>query len=249
MEPKPTTKGKMLSALASIYDTLGLISPTTLKAKLVLAKTWTRELTWDEPIPEDIRQEWTMVMEEWAESKFSAPRFSGYSNQTSEFHVFADASSKAIGIAAYLVINERSNLILAKSRIKPKAIPDNKENTIPRLELKAIADAVKIADYLCNELRLNKDEVYVWSDSSCSIDRIRSGKKFERVLQNQLLKIRGRYPIWHVRSEDNPADIATRGSTPLELQHNDLWLKGTTWLPALTGPILLWCIRQKTMKS
>lgn len=37
--------------------------------------------------------------------------------------------------------------------------------------------------------------------------------------------------IWdHVRSEDNPADLATRGLTPGELQQSRLWKHGPEWL-------------------
>ena len=42
-----------------VYDPLGLISPFTVKAKIMLCKLWAqdRKFDWDEPIPETFRQE------------------------------------------------------------------------------------------------------------------------------------------------------------------------------------------------
>ena len=58
--PEKLTKRQILSQVNGIYDPLGLISPFTVKAKIMLRKLWAQDqkFGWDEPIPSSFRQEW-----------------------------------------------------------------------------------------------------------------------------------------------------------------------------------------------
>ena len=52
---KTHSKREILSVLASVYDPIGLLSPVTIKAKLIMQSLWTHKLDWDSEIPESIK--------------------------------------------------------------------------------------------------------------------------------------------------------------------------------------------------
>ena len=49
---KKVTKRQILSATSSIYDPLGLVTPITVKAKMILRKTWATspKIGWDDKV-------------------------------------------------------------------------------------------------------------------------------------------------------------------------------------------------------
>ena len=57
------TKRLALAHVYQIYDPLGLISPFTIKAKILLRKLWTVEpkLEWDDPLPGHLLIEWNVL--------------------------------------------------------------------------------------------------------------------------------------------------------------------------------------------
>ena len=55
----PPTKQGVLAKLASLYDPLGWSSSFTVRAKIILQRTWARGLDWDTPLPADIASEWS----------------------------------------------------------------------------------------------------------------------------------------------------------------------------------------------
>ena len=78
MIPEQLTKRQILSQVNGIYDPLCLISPFTVKAKILLIKLWgqDKKLGWDEHIPEGFRKDWVKFFEELpklANISFSRP--------------------------------------------------------------------------------------------------------------------------------------------------------------------------------
>ncbi|XP_046967542.1 uncharacterized protein LOC124535377 [Vanessa cardui] len=57
LNPK-CTKRSILSNVARIYDPLGWLTPMVLQAKLIIQELWRLQLNWDDPIPEDIVEQW-----------------------------------------------------------------------------------------------------------------------------------------------------------------------------------------------
>ena len=54
----PPTRRGMLSTMSSVYDPLGLVTPFTLLAKLILQNLTKMRLSWDDPVPEDLYRQW-----------------------------------------------------------------------------------------------------------------------------------------------------------------------------------------------
>ncbi len=95
------TKRIMASVTAGVFDILGLFSPAIITARILLQDTWKKNIPWDKPVPQEIRDKW----ESWIEDlhkivEHPIPRritaLSGKSIFIS-LHGFSDASSVAYG--------------------------------------------------------------------------------------------------------------------------------------------------------
>ena len=51
-------KRSIVSHISSIFDPSGLMSPIIIRAKLLIQILWQLKQSWDEPLPENIGQEW-----------------------------------------------------------------------------------------------------------------------------------------------------------------------------------------------
>ncbi|KAF2892114.1 hypothetical protein ILUMI_14059, partial [Ignelater luminosus] len=149
------TKRNLLQTISRIYDPLGILGPYVIKLKILFQRIWTERPDWDDPLSSDITKEWcgwaaqlkTMV-------NFSIPR-SLFSTKIKEYHlhVFADASLRACGVAAYVRSVDFSNnvcvtLLCAKSRVAPLKKRDEDTMTLPRLELTAALLAARLQHFL-----------------------------------------------------------------------------------------------------
>ncbi|KAH7636394.1 hypothetical protein HUG17_10364 [Dermatophagoides farinae] len=47
---KDVTKRSLLTTLASIYDPMGLLLPSTIQLKFFISELWTRKIDWDDPL-------------------------------------------------------------------------------------------------------------------------------------------------------------------------------------------------------
>ena len=107
-------------------------------------------------------------------------------------------------------------------------------NTIPRLELEAALDAVKLAEFVKRELELQECPCVYWSDSSVVLLSLRTEcKKFPVFSRNRLSQIERLTCIhdWrHAPSEFNPADYASRGCTANKLIESSIWFEGPGFL-------------------
>nr|CAD2185106.1 unnamed protein product [Meloidogyne enterolobii] len=205
-EGTPTTKRTILAHYASTFDPLGLLSPALLPYKLLSHKIWEEKTDWDQPVSKKLKEEWVKITKRQEGEPLEIPRkISKYkiNKEGNSLQIFADASKEAMGIAAYLRCKSKeeivTKLLFAKSLIVPIYVP-NKHKTIPKLELQALKIATKIAKYLEKEIDLELEEVQLWTDA-----------------------------IDHIKGEENPADIATRGTSMKEIQNTN-WLEGPSWL-------------------
>jgi hypothetical protein len=231
------TRRGILSTTSSLYDPLGLAAPFTLIAKLLLQDLCQAKIPWDDPIPEDVIPRW----QEWIQQlpvlvQMTIPRALKLRKEAVSFHlhIFCDASQRAYGCVAFLVIvyadgNRESNFIIAKWRLAPL-----KTMSVPRLELCAAVLATRVSVLLQKEFEFPLQETVFWSDSLIVIGYIHNeSKRFHTFVANRISAIHrsSRPEQWHhVSTSMNPADDVSRGLSASALLESQTWLHGPEFL-------------------
>ena len=229
------TRRSMLSFVSSLYDPVGWISPVVLQGKLFQESTRLK-LDWDDCIPQHLERQW----DSWTQSlgDINAIRIDrcvippGFENGVFQLHHFCDASHASYGACSYLrVINQRGEihvtLLASKGRLAPI-----KTLTVPRLELCAAVEAVKLDNMLNTELGVKLIPSVFWSDSQITLAYISNNKKrFKVFVANRVAKIRGvSVPEqWHyIESGLNPSDVLSRGCQVNQIPEE--WFSGPRFL-------------------
>ena len=145
-----------------------------------------------------------------------------------ELHSFGDGSKLGVGATVYAVVTQESGtmqrLVAAKARLAKGGL------SIPRFELVAGHMATNLLTNVRNALKgLPISNVYGWLDSTVALHWIRGSGEFKQFVQNRVTKIRAQSDVvWrHVSSEENPANLASRGGS---VNGSTLWWNGPKWL-------------------
>ena len=100
------TRRKVINLTKSIFDRISFLAPFIVRAKIFLQSLWKLRQGWDEEIPEEIQQEWSVWQKELQSlAEFSVPRFYRLvmdSPTSIQLYLFGDASEKAFCVVAYL---------------------------------------------------------------------------------------------------------------------------------------------------
>ncbi|UYV72999.1 hypothetical protein LAZ67_10001432 [Cordylochernes scorpioides] len=235
------TKRNILSQMAKIYDPLGWFAPVMLKIKLMIQTLWAAKLTWDEPIPVRLQESWKVIQNDLASlHQVQIPRWIGlFEPATYEIHGFADASQRAYAAMVYIKIIHNSSihevyLLAAKSRVATL-----KPTTTPRMELCASLLLAQLTRLVCTAMSLNVNKVTLWSDSTIVLSWLASEhNRWKPYVSNRVKDIQELLPCrWmHVKGEDNPADLASRGTSLDQLLDHELWWHGPPWLKTTSQP-------------
>ena len=90
--------------------------------------------------------------------------------------------------------------------------------TIPRLELVAAVVGVELTEFVQSELDFDLDEVVYWTDSTSVLSYIRNTARGYRTFVANLIAVIQSLSSperWrHVSTDQNPADVASRGQMP-----------------------------------
>ncbi|XP_067306911.1 uncharacterized protein [Pseudorasbora parva] len=235
---KPFTRRGVLSTVNSVFDPLGMVAPVTIEGKSLLRELSVNTCDWDAPLPEQKLKQWEVWSESLHElSKLHIPRSYTATSLSNALHtelcVFSDASSKAIGVVAYLRTIQAEGqvevgFILGKAKLAPQYEP-----TIPRLELCAAVLAVEVAELIQDELDMKLDAIKFFCDSKVVLGYIHNQtKRFYVYVHNRVRRIRQstRPDQWfYVNTEDNPADHASR-SVPASQLTKTMWFTGPAFL-------------------
>ncbi|GFX27557.1 uncharacterized protein TNCV_4996121 [Trichonephila clavipes] len=230
------TKRDVLSTIAKISDPVGLMAPVISKAKIFLQRLWRSKLEWNDLLPAEEYREWQQFLVSLENiNNIEIPRRILVAFlEAIEIHGFADASERCYGAAVYcksknLKSETLVRLITSKSRVAPI-----KSLTIPRLELCAAVLLAKLVKRVVAALQLETAELYLWSDSMIVLAWLRKEPMdLKTFVQNRVAKIQELYPnqLWrHVPSDQNPADLVSRGVDPEKLLQQNLWFNGPTFL-------------------
>ena len=228
------TKRKLLSAVSSVFDPLGFFTPVTIMGKCLLQSAWKLEIQWDEPLPSQIQEQWSSIAKDFSQlSTFSLPRSVCSVDSLAQLVIFCDASLTAYGAVAYIVSEGESNLLITKSRVTPL-----KSRTLPQLELTAIQLGVQLAHYVRTTLSLiTFTNTTVFNDNEAALQWIRNDNSSIPYVKNRVHHVRelsSDMKILHVSSEQNPADLLSRGVTISKFSKmRHFWFHGPYWLSDL----------------
>ncbi|KMQ88303.1 gag-pol polyprotein precursor [Lasius niger] len=202
-----TTKRTVLSSIAQLFDPLGWLSPIVITAKLLMQELWAIRLDWDEELPSHLQTRWEEFIRSLPQvANISMPRWLGISPQMLglEIHGFSDASQDAIAAVIYLrVIND---LDLAR---------------------------VTLAVAKTKSLHTDRIPLHLWTDSTIALTWIKGHpSRWKDFVRNRVSFIQElSNSRWHhVSGKENPADLASRGISPQQLQDESLWWAGPKWL-------------------
>lgn len=123
---------------------------------------------------------------------------------------FCDGLEREFAADVYIISCDTSYLSISKTRVAPL-----KKVTILRLELCDAVLLVQLMHSLVNSLTINVKSVTMWTDSTVELHWIYSdAHKWTTFVSDRVTTIQETLPLadWrHVRSADNPPDLASRG--------------------------------------
>ena len=237
-ELKPT-KRDVARITSKIYDPVGFVTPVTVKMKLFCQSLCKKKMGWDEALDETSRRIWDNLLKSLKEAE--PIRCLDASSLVSQdrccqqvYRASCDASVNAYAAVVYLRIETAEETYLkfvtSKTRVAPLV-----EQTIPRLELLSALILARLISHIRSVLEgfIPISHVRCWSDSEVALHWIRGGnREWKQFVQNRVCEIRSLIPpdAWsHCSSKENPADIASRGTSPAILSEST-WISGPEWL-------------------
>lgn len=236
-ELKSFTKRTVLSDIAKLFDPIGYLGPVTVKAKVFMQQLWIKKLDWDEVLSHEDYQAWINYRNQLLKlNEIKIKRFNGRVPEAKliELHGFADASSYAYGACVYLKVvdnveNVSIRLLASKSRIS-----SIKQQSIARMELCAALLLSRLMAVVNDALEIQNMKKYYWSDSTIVLSWIKTeSAKLKVFVGNRVAEIQDitEEAHWnHIGSQQNPADVLSRGISADELKDFTLWWNGPLFL-------------------
>ncbi len=234
------TKRKILRHEAKLYDPHGLISPHTVRARIILQKLWRGQVGWDEPVPREIEEEWNSWLK--ATEKLPLIKIPRCLHDTKEdekqlshqIHIFCDASGDAYAAAAYVRSTNQHGqhtvrLMMSKGKVAPIHL-----TSIPRLELLSAEMALDLKHTVTTIMDVREDSFWYWTDSTNVLCWLKADSRvLNTFVGTRVAKIQQNSNVtsWRwVDTTNNPADIPSRGVMANKLQDNPKWLQGPPFL-------------------
>ncbi|XP_062141948.1 uncharacterized protein LOC133849981 [Drosophila sulfurigaster albostrigata] len=203
MVSKPSfSKREVLSQIAKLFDPAGWLAPVVIWAKIFMQEIWKQEVGWDDSLPADLTEQWISFLRNYSSLQdIRIPRWTNYA---------PGAKSNSTGFATPL-----------KARMEPLFTHVWKQ-----------VDKCLIIRRPPTTFSHPDAETYLWTDSTIVLAWLdKQPCKWTTFVANRVAKIHSVNGTWqHVRSEHNPADLASRGVSPQELLGSRLWWQGPEWL-------------------
>ncbi|KAK3107024.1 hypothetical protein FSP39_005438 [Pinctada imbricata] len=236
---KSFTRRGLLSAISSIFDPIGFVSPLTVSGKILMRLACPEGISWDETLPSVYKDSWIS----WCDSLhklngFEIPRMYVPSSLSSakeqSLLIYSDASESAVAAAAYILVKDSSGqdrigFVLGKAKLAPPG-----GTSIPRLELCAALLATELGHIITEQLEIAPTSIKYFTDSKVVLGYIRNKKRrFYTYVCNRVARIHhiSLPEQWnYVPSHKNPADAATRESSSEIIPALQKWLQGPLYL-------------------
>ena len=164
----PVTKRTILSYLGTVYDPLGIISPTMAEGKHIYREACDEKKSWNAEVSPRLKNQWLRWTKQLKDVRVPRSISSFVGEIAVHLHLFADTSILACCAAAVAVVEHESGvtkgLLTAKSRISKRS------TSIARLELVSGHMAVNMAKNLSTALQqLPIQTINIWMDSMVAL--------------------------------------------------------------------------------
>ena len=159
------TQRKVFGLVCSIFDPLDILSPFTIRFKILLQEIWKLGKKWDEPLPIQISRR----LQEILNSYFEMPEVHltrtltnlRNSKSSAELHIFVDASTAAMAAVVYLrITHNHSEVTETCFWIGKCKVASIKQTSVPKLELEAEVIGVKLHSTIVKEFSFTIDKLY-----------------------------------------------------------------------------------------
>ncbi|GFU92807.1 integrase catalytic domain-containing protein [Trichonephila clavipes] len=202
------TKRCVLSTIARLFDPLGLLGPVVARAKIFMQSLWSLKIDWIDELPSERAKEWHRFLENFNSVRsICIGRCIVHPQATRvELHGFADASEKCYGAVIYCRSQSPDGATTVKLVTSKSRVAPVKSVTMPRLEL------------VDPEGAYNLLKTFV-ANRVATIQHLINAEQWH-----------------HVSSEQNPADLVSRGLDPSSLLNNSLWWNGPKFLTTKDFP-------------
>lgn len=232
------TKRNILATIGQLFDVLGLVSPVIVKAKLILQSVWKIKLDWDQPVPDQLAQEWiSFVAKLSVLHQLQIPRciFSSTSDSDKvSLCGFSDASEKAFGACLYVIAEDQNGVILSRLLCSKSRLAPLSSLSLPRLELCGALLLAQLINKVVSCSKYNFHDITLFTDSSIVLNWLNAEpNKWKMFVANRVAEIQRLTEAFewrHIDSSSNPADVVSRGTDPEELQNISLWWSGPEFL-------------------
>ena len=233
---KQFTKRVVLSKMASLFDVLGLLTPLTVKYKLSFSAICDLKVTWDQPLPDDLLDNWVDHINEIQEARDVMFRRAVVPVNASSVEFGLVVSTDASQYAAAACVHARvplidgtfhAQLLCARSRV-------TKNVTIPKAELKGMVLGATLGHAVKQALGSKCNDIFYVTDSSiCLFQLNQDSRPMETLVRNAVVEVRrlsAPEHWYHVESANNIADLATRTAVVSEIGPGSEWQEGKDWM-------------------
>ena len=232
------TKTAVLSDISKLFDPLGFAAPVVINGKIFMQSLWKHKISWKDVLTDELKEKWLLIRKDLPNlNDISFNRHCLVLNPTKiQLSGFADASEKAYGACVYIRSANNNNqvsinLLTSKSRVAPLL-----SESIPRLELCAALLLSQLTEKVVTAMKIYFDVIYLWSDSTITLSwMLTEPYKLKTFIANRVAKIQiikdKLNIIWkHVSSQNNPADLVSRGITAEQYETCNQWWHGPSYL-------------------
>ena len=236
------TKRSVLSFTNAVFDPLNWLCPLHVQNRLLLRDLWAQKYLWDQTFQHDeaLVKRWNYLRQNCFAAMDIKVKLDVQIRDSTQVHVFTDASMQAYGAVLYLVTPRSTDYPQGEVfmiKAKAKVVPVNKnptQDTMPRWELTSMVVGANLLDFTLQAVpQLADKQSYIWNDNKPSLAWCSQISIKDTYIHNRVKGLRERCPntiIRYVPTQDNPADVLTRDITAQDLKKCQSWWRATEWI-------------------
>ena len=232
---RPVTKKTVLSQLGSIYDPLGLLSPTVAEGKHLYREVCEEKKGWNEEVSPALKKKWFRWTGQLRNVQVPRSIIRECRRMKSiHIHQFADASNLACSTVTIVAVETMTGTV--KGTLTSKSRISKRNTSIARLELVSGHMAANMVKNICQALKQWPiSSVTIWMDSMVALYWITNPERPWKVfVANRVRKIAETTKEIEVKwkycpTERNLADLGSRGASINRMQKKG-WFTGPHWI-------------------